>query len=366
MKVVVPIVAGIGNALLASPMVRRLKRKRPDTLITILALTEAMAEVYRRLEEVYRVLVFKRGWRGRLQTLRELRRERFDVFLAPFPSNRWQYSLLAMWSGAHRRILHSYPTGRLRSLAFLPAERIAAQPGLHDVEQNLSLLRALDIACDPPEAPVFPLEDADREHALRMIRTAGLSEHDRPIIVHAGSARTAIAAAKRWPTDRFGLVIKTLVRRSPGSVIMIEGPDEAGIAVRVAEAARPAQPAIIRLEGPLGDAAALLERAALYVGSDSGLAHLAAAVGTPTVTLFAPTDPTRVCPFGHHDGVLRPGNKPCSPCYAYPWRATRPRAACRPPYCIESITVDAVLSRIQEVLSSAPRRANATLTPSTP
>jgi ADP-heptose:LPS heptosyltransferase len=53
----------------------------------------------------------------------------------------------------------------------------------------------------------------------------------------------------------------------------------------------------------------LLERATLYVGSDSGLAHLAAAVGTPPVTLFGPADPDRVSPFGYRDLVVQAPKK---------------------------------------------------------
>jgi len=358
-RVVILSVAGIGNALLAVPMVRALKRERPAYRLTVYALTAAMGEVFRRQPEVDGVVVFQKGPRGRLRTIRALRRERFDVFLAPFPANRWQYALLAALSGARLRILHSYPVGGLRALAFLSATRVPARPGLHDVEQNLLLLEPLGIAPPLPEAPVFPLEDADRESAERLLVAAGLAGAQRPIVIHAGSAQTPIAAAKRWPTERFGRVVRELERRGLGPVLVVEGPDEAGVAARIEQASRPAAPAVVRLRGSLGDAAALLAHARLYFGSDSGLAHLAAAVGTPTVTLFAPTDPARVCPFGQRAGVLQPEGRTCSPCYAYPWRATSPRAACRPPYCIESVSVEAALARIEHILRAAGAESSA-------
>ena len=105
-------------------------------------------------------------------------------------------------------------------------------------------------------------------------------------------------------------------------------------------------PHVVRLTGPLGDAAAVLERATMYVGSDSGLAHLAAAVGTPAVTMFSPADPDRVCPFGYRHLVVQPP-PPCKPCFLYPWEKPYPAMNCVDPMCIEKITVEQVLERIE-------------------
>jgi ADP-heptose:LPS heptosyltransferase len=99
----------------------------------------------------------------------------------------------------------------------------------------------------------------------------------------------------------------------------------------------------------LSQAAAVLARAALYVGSDSGLAHLSAAVGTRAITLFAPADPDRVCPFGNRDLVVKSCND-CSPCFMYPWQRPAPKIKCREPYCIDGIEVERVMEKIRNVL----------------
>jgi ADP-heptose:LPS heptosyltransferase len=104
------------------------------------------------------------------------------------------------------------------------------------------------------------------------------------------------------------------------------------------------------LTGSLGTAAAILHRAELYVGSDSGLAHLASAVGTPAVTLFAPADPDRVCPFGNRDLVVQ-AQTPCTPCMQYPWRTPYPKLLCQEPLCIATITVDAVMEKVKRAMS---------------
>lgn len=341
----IPVVAGIGNALLAVPMVRQIKRKLPGARITILARTSAMADVFRGLEAVAEVEVTGKGLKGIWRNLAGARSREPDVYLVPFPSNRWQYSLLAALSGARVSVLHSYPIGYWRAMHFLPSRRIEARRGIHDVEQNLNLLRALDIEPDPPEAPIFPLTEDNRQRAASRLREPGA------IIVHAGSATTILAQAKRWPTTCYRELVAALEGELGKRILLVEGPDEAGVAQQIAPDGK-----VLKLDGPLADAAAILERAALYVGSDSGLAHLAAAVGTPAVTLFAPADPDRVSPFGYRHLVVQTPTS-CAPCLQYPWKTPYPKLLCSEPLCITKITVEMVMEKVRCAMLSAKRQA---------
>ena len=100
--------------------------------------------------------------------------------------------------------------------------------------------------------------------------------------IHAGSGATVFGAAKRWDPRNYA----ALIDRLDVPVVLLEGPDEGGVADEInAAAARPSP--VVKLAGPLAEAAAVLSACRLYVGNDSGLGHLAAAVGTPPVTLFA-------------------------------------------------------------------------------
>lgn len=339
-RVVIPIVAGVGNALMAAPMVRQLKEKLPNARITVIARIDAMAEPFRRMPEVERVLVTGRGWRGLVRTLLWTRRQRADVYLVPFPSNRWQYNLLAAVSGAKRRVMHAFPVGHWRALGFMPADRVPAVRGIHDVEQNLRLLSALGIEPDSERGPKFHLTKSDRSRADELLRAVGI-EADAPFIaLHAGSGKTALGKAKRWPPGKYGQLIEVLRRDVQHPIVLLEGPDEAGVGAEIPGIS------VLRLTGPLGEAAAVLARARLYVGSDSGLAHLAAAVGTRAVTIFAPADPDRVCPYGYRDLIVRP-DKDCSPCFQYPWKTPYPKMLCREPMCVTEVTVEAVMDAVR-------------------
>jgi ADP-heptose:LPS heptosyltransferase len=339
-RIVIPVVAGIGNALLAVPMVRVLKRAWPKASITVLARTRAMAQVFERLTEVNEVFVTGNGLKGLWRNTVLSRKPKPDIYLVPFPSNRWQYAVLAMASGAKRKVLHSYPVGHWRAMHFV-GERVPAKRGIHDVRQNLNLLKHLGIEPMDDEPPVFIVNDADRARADELL--AGITE--RPIIVHAGSAQTVLAKAKRWPPTNYAELIARMEKELELPVVLIEGPDEAGIAAQIAPTAK-----AIKLTGPLGEAAAVLERAQLYVGSDSGLAHLASAVGTPAVTLFAPADPDRVSPHGYRHLVVQ-APAPCSPCMQYPWLTAYPKICCREPMCIASITVEMVMDKVRHALA---------------
>src|SRR5262249_1448857 len=157
-------------------------------------------------------------------------------------------------------------------------------------------------------------------------------DDERFIAIHAGSARTVLAQAKRWPTENYAELITELRREMSQPIVLLEGPDEGGVADEIVGKLKANIPefSVLKLTAPLGEAAAVLERSALYVGSDSGLAHLAAAVGTPAVTLFGPADPDRVCPFGYRHLVVQ-APRDCSPCMLYPWQATRPIVRCSEP-----------------------------------
>src|SRR5438128_1261970 len=104
-------------------MVRRLKQAMPGARITIVARTDAMAEPFRRMPEVHLVRTPKKGVRYPFVMVYLLRKTRADVLLVPFPSNRWQYSMLALASGARRKILHGYPRGYWRAMHFV-GERV--------------------------------------------------------------------------------------------------------------------------------------------------------------------------------------------------------------------------------------------------
>ncbi|MCS7033115.1 MAG: glycosyltransferase family 9 protein [Phycisphaerae bacterium] len=348
----IPIVAGIGNALMTQPMVRQLRDGVPQAVVRVVAMTSAMAEPFAQLRGVQTIV----SGPGALRLLAALRSAGpIDTLIVPFPSNRWQYNVLAMRSGASRVLMHEYPAGHRACFSGV-GQRVAAIRGLHDVDQNLRLLEPLGLVPTFGDAPRFRASGDQEAAGIDLLRQAGIDERQRFFAMHAGSARTVLAKAKRWPVTRYAELIRAMLRDFGWPVVLLEGPDERGVTEQIVRATAevgsvPGKIATIVLSGPLGVAGAILSRARLYVGTDSGLAHLAAAVGRRAVTLFAPADPDRVAPFGNRDLVVQP-SKPCSPCFLYPWEATRPKMRCKPPFCIEQISTEMVLQKIRSALGT--------------
>jgi ADP-heptose:LPS heptosyltransferase len=365
-SVVIPVAAGVGNAIMAEPMVRQLAHGLgPETRITIVARTSAIAEPLRRTVGVTDVRVTGDGLRGFANFIRFTHHANPDLYLIPFPSNRWQYNFLATLSGARRVLIHEYPVGYWRALHFLPAERVHAEPGWHDVRQNLNLLRPLGIEPDYAMNPRFELNDVDHDAAAELLRESG-ADADKPFIaIHAGSGKTVFGEAKRWPVEKFAQLIDVLSRRTDQNIAIVEGPDEAGIAADVLRHVETnvsdGRIVAVPLRGNLGVGGAVLARATVYAGSDSALAHLAAAVGTRAVTVFGPIDPRTVHPCGNADLVVAL-QKHCAPCFTYPFKTPYPSVRCSPPWCIAEVAVDSVATTVERALATrdgAPAAATA-------
>lgn len=351
LQIVIPIVAGIGNALMAEPMVRQLRAALPTSRITILALIPPMAAVFQGIERID-ARVTGRGLKNLLKGIAAARALRPDVYLVPFPSNRWQYNLMAAASGARRVILHGYPIGTFSALGFLHRDRVPAERGIHDVVQNLRLLNKLGITPDFTAGPRFVPTLEQAKTAQTRLEAIGLTGK-RFAVMHAGSAKTILAEAKRWPSERYAKVATAIAGEYATDVLIVEGPDEAGVSDDILRHC-PDKTRLhaLKLAGPLGESAAILSHSACYVGTDSGLAHLAAAVGVPAVTLFAPADPDRVCPFGHRDKVIQPDDGQ-HPTFLYPWQATKPKLPPAELGRIQRIGVEQVLQKVKQTLDNA-------------
>ncbi len=170
------------------------------------------------------------------------------------------------------------------------------------------------------------------ETILQSVRLKG-----KPIVaIHPGSG----SEAKCWPPERF----EELIRRLKGAgyaIALILGPADERLVGRMAAFAKEiggvtAHNLRLRL------LAAMLSKCGAYVGNDSGVTHLAAATGIPTLAIFGPTDPAVWAPVGRNVRVIT-NNASCSPCPRETMRRCRERA------CLEQIEVEAVAQAVERL-----------------
>ncbi len=205
-------------------------------------------------------------------------------------------------------------------------------PGIH---ASAWLLQTLGLPDDALAGFRLAFDGAERAEAASVLRALHLS---RPGMLHPGAG----ARWKRWPAERFAVLADALERQGR-QVLLIEGPaDVESIEAVQAQAARPYP--VLR-ETSLRRLAALLSQCSLFVGNDSGVTHLAAISGVPTVALFGPTDPANWAPLGA-SWVVRS-------CNAQAMLQGQIRV-CDDPACMSAVSVAEVLVVIDQILSNQP------------
>jgi ADP-heptose:LPS heptosyltransferase len=158
--------------------------------------------------------------------------------------------------------------------------------------------------------PRLHLNESDREWATDFWKSNGVApeEQSRMIILHPGSG----SKKKVWPLDRFVNLARTLQDRSGSKILIILGPAEGPEVQRAFEGTRPTE--FIMAKGlTLLQLGSVMEGCWFYVGNDSGVSHMAAALGLPTIVIFGPTDQRVWSPKGGKTFVVR-REVPCSPC----------------------------------------------------
>ncbi|MBU6498438.1 MAG: glycosyltransferase family 9 protein, partial [Rhodospirillales bacterium] len=240
----------VGDAVLSTGLLDHLLRTYPDARFTV-ACGPVAEGVFLRMPRLERLILMEKKSYGR----------------------HW----LPLWAAAVGHVWDLAVDIRASAISWLvPARRRAVmrkRPG-HKTAQLAALL-----GLDPPPLPVAWTAPEDRALAARLLPTDG------PIIA---LGPTANWTGKVWPPERFAALARRLPLKS-ARIAVFAGPgaQERALAAPVFAAL----PEAIDLCGALSlpEAAACLARCALFIGNDSGLMHLAAAAGTPTLGLFGPT-----------------------------------------------------------------------------
>jgi lipopolysaccharide heptosyltransferase II len=289
------------------------------------------------------------SWVGLLTRAWSWRTRRYDLVINLEPDIRSNF--LAGISGAPRRV--GYHTGGGRAVL---TETLAFDPAVHVHANAMRLVSLASPGATPAvgPAPRLHLPASARARALALLEPASGSTC---IGVHASGGRPV----KQWHTSRFAEVA-TAISEEYGATIVLTGAPQDSALVREVQSSLPATVRVLNLAGEsdLLDLAAVIERLAVFITGDTGPMHLAAAVGTPIVAIFGPSDPIRYAPSTVSRQIVRI-DLPCSPCN----RIRRPPERCRGhvPDCLDGISARRVIEAVREVLSPDPSRVPRTTNP---
>jgi ADP-heptose:LPS heptosyltransferase len=341
----------IGDVVFTTPAIAALRRRFPDARLTYVV--EAAAEpVVRHHPDLDDIIVAERpGGLARiaydLQLARRLRAAAFDIVIDFHggPRSGW----LTLASGAATRVGYALPGRGWCYTTRVPWSRSLVPPR-HSVLNQWDLIATLGI--EPPDRgrdPVVMAGDAAAAASVASRLTAAdVPAGTRPIVMHVSAGNPF----RRWPADAFASVAAALATEDRRRrIIITSGPSEAAAAEAVAAEARrlagESSGAIVRCgEFDLSELKALVDRASLYIGGDSGPLHIAATTATPIVALFGPTLPERSMPWrdpAHRAVAVDAGELPCRPCH---------QRHCVPGdfRCLTHITPDRVVTAARELL----------------
>jgi heptosyltransferase II len=308
MKIVVRGANWIGDSVMTIPGLKRLRSRFPNASIYLH--TRGWAEgVFRDADFLDGIIpIVQSGSKvgNVLAQARELKKHSFDsCYLFP---NSFESALVAKLSGIKERIGYSTEKRGIFLTTAVPVPFWKTE--CHESNYYLNLIeRPVEIDPSTTTIQLLDVSEERRDKALKLLTFTGDAPSVPIVALGPGSTNSL---AKRWPAENFASLSSKLCSDLGAKVVLLGSIDDAIVAARLLELT-PAP--VINLTGKtdLATATAILSVADLFISNDMGLAHIAAATGTPTIVIFGPTNELTTHPLGPRVEIIREPVE-CSPC----------------------------------------------------
>lgn len=306
----------IGDVVMLGPALRAVKESSPQARLTLLA-SPAGSTAAPLLPWIDDVITWRSVWQdlgglpfdpGReLALIAELRERAFDAALifSSFSQSPHPPGYVCYLAGIPLRAGESKEFGG----STLTTELRGAPDALHQAERNLRLIEALGFVARDRQLRLFIAEEA-RIRAGQLLVGAGIDTDAPFVLIHPGAS----AQARRYPAERYGEAARLLLAQ--GRQVLVTGVEREAALVEAVLASAPGAAALLGTT-TLAEYAALVEQAALVVCANTLPLHLADALGTPLVVLYAGTEyEAQWAPRATAARLLRRPT-PCTPCYLF-------------------------------------------------
>ncbi len=310
----------MGDIVHVIPAVKNLRMAFPDAHITWLV-EDRLKDLVECLPEIDEIIVFPRKeWQDCLKYprkyfavilgvrmfLKKLRNRKYEIAL-DFHGN-FKSGLLTYLSAAQTRIGFSRGYCKEFNFIFSNVRITPKQKKIHKVDKYLNLLQGLEIKAYY-QRPVFPISETDRLYVNDFIHQNHLDQRSIAII-HPGTSQ--FGKYKRWPPENYAHLADRLIQELNYSVIFTWSASEYGLVKKIMSFMRYSATIACKTSS-VKQLIALMERARLFIGGDTGPTHIASSIGIPTIAIFGPKDPSIYAPYDRNALVMRK-DIPCSPC----------------------------------------------------
>lgn len=337
----------LGDCVMALPMINQVHEAYPDSIITLLV-PENLRELFAMNPSVEKLIGMPKdhvhGLIGVKKTVDLLSRQSYDIgyILPPSFGSAAAFKL----AGVKERI--GYIADGRRMLLSKPLALSVDYESEHRSETYFNLLRrGAEVSLEYARPKIFLSED-ESERAIKILSDFSLAG-DQP---YAVIASRAVAESRRWGEANYASLAARLIKDCQLAVVLIGGPDDQGAGSEVSRLVVEngvREKWVINLAGKtsLRETTAVLQRSAVFVGNDSGPAHLAAAVGTPVVVLSGADNPKETSPLASRKRLIFRDNLDCISCV----KNVCPFKDGRSMRCMREITLPTVFQAVKELLS---------------
>ncbi len=294
----------LGDVVLTTPALRALRKKFPEARITLLLapLTKELVEGNPYIDQILiddRRCTHK-GWLGYIKLVNRLRQEHFDLVINYHTKKRT--NLLCWFAGIPVRI--GYRNDKFGFLLNKPVPDRRPAGEKHEARYCLDVLKVLGISGEALELYVATKDDNDK-WAEDWLKSRQLPIEGKIVAVHPGSS----CPTKQWPVERFVELIRILRSRYQTEIVLVGGADGRKAAAQIQNEVQGPLFSLVG-ETSVGQLTSLLKKCALLISNDSGPVHIAAALGTPVVSIFTRNqpgiNPERWCPLGPKSRYVAP------------------------------------------------------------
>ncbi len=332
--------SSLGDIIHSLPVLWLLRKQYPDAHIGWVV-KEIWKNILTGNPLLDEVIVLKKGIHGFFSAIIDIRRMRYDTVIDL--QGLFRSGIISILSGVKERI--GFSNARELAHMFYNTKIAVPREVMHAVDRyllSISVQVRDDIGHRGPHFPLY-IDIDDAEWAREFLVKNNLI-NVKPVIAINPSARWE---KKRWSTTAYAALITRLIQELKAGIIILGSKEDIPVAEEISPLVR-GKHAVATGMTSLKTLSALLARVDLLVTNDSGPMHIAAALGTPVVALFGPTDPRLTGPYGNGHIVIRKDME-CSPCLRRPCVHGRP-------LCMEAITVEEVAEAVKQRLISPPLR----------
>lgn len=355
MRILINALSGIGDALMFSPALALLKRNSPDTIVDIAVMFKPVEELFRNnpfVNNIYFIDFLKQSKLKSLKQTLALRKNKYDVSINVYPSNRREYNLVQFLEGAKIKLAHRYNHYSFTNWDFLNTKLIREVKDRHNTVENFELAKAAFPGIREQELAGLEvyLSEADRIFADKFISENGL---ERKFIAgfHAGSATFKGHINKRWSADKYAMLAQQLAEKYHAKILLFG--TEADVNEKIQKTG--GGNVFIPKTGSLMESLALMEKCSIFISNDSALMHLAAGLKIPQAAIFAYTNYKELFPWQNRHIIVRT-ELDCSPCFFNSPKPVKCIYDGDEKYkCIKLVEVEDVLKACEKLIEEIPR-----------